>query len=143
MREDTDILDELIGSDNESSLPATTRTGRPNGRNTSRRRILTRRLALERGESPLHILLENLSWFRSKAWEIERELREAPANPTIHEQAKLNRKFKALLAVRKLACDVAAQAAPYSHPRLNSISVEGEGGREPITIVVTDDEARL
>jgi hypothetical protein len=146
MREDADILDELLGDDHESSLPATTRTGRPVGRRESKRSQLTKRLveeALERGESPLHILLENLSWFRSKAWQLEAELREAPTNPTIHEQAKLNRRFKALLAVRKLATDVAAAAAPYCHPRLNSISVESEAGREPITILVTDDESRL
>ncbi len=128
---------ELVGPRNEG--------GRPVGRPESRRSVLTRWIAeraLERGESPLHVMLENLQWFKNRAAEIERELGEVPDNPTIHEQAIFNRKLKALLTVRMLAEDCAKDAAPYCHPRLNSINVERDKPHEPIILVLDENDAK-
>ena len=146
MKPTTDLIDLNDNGEVEAQLVHPRHPcGRPAGARNTQRAELTRRLAvqaLQEGRSPLHVMLENLSFFRSKAWELERELADAPANPNRVEAARLQRKFKALLLIRKLATDVAQAAAPYCHPRLNAISVETSDAR-PKIFVFTDDDAKL
>jgi hypothetical protein len=146
MKQSTDLIDLTEDGDVATEMISPSRkAGRPLGRRNGKRHELTRRLAeqaIEEGRSPLHVMLDNLVFFRSKAYEIERELDQAPANPNRIERAELRRKFKALLLVRKLAGDTAAQAAPYVHPRLNSVNIESSDGN-PITFQIIGDDARL
>jgi hypothetical protein len=140
-------LDDLTESDVAEVLPPHhPRAGRPKGRTESRRSVLSRRIvlaALESGNSPLHVLLANQLWFQTRANELEQELRAAPEPVTRLEMARRRYKTKLVMALRKLACDVAAAAAPYCHPRLHAISAEGGGDGTPIIFNIVGDDARL
>jgi hypothetical protein len=140
-------LDDLTESDVAEVLPPHhPKAGRPKGRTESRRSVLSRRIvlaALESGNSPLHVLLSNQAWFQTRANELEQELRESPEPINRLEAAQLRYKAKMAATFRKLACDVAAAAAPYCHPRLHAISAEGGSDGTPIIFNITSDDSRL
>jgi hypothetical protein len=112
-------------------------SGRPKGALTERTRKLAEE-ALAQGKAPLEVMLDNMRHFQQVALDAERVLN----GLTIEEfQAKHGTalkpedQFKALLAevkktagLRQMAQQCAADAAPFMHPRLATVSHTGPDG---------------
>lgn len=72
------------------------------------------------GLTPLEVMLENMRFAHQQADELIAKVAEAN-NLALDD-------LKTALGMRKLAEDCARDAAPYVHPRLQSIQHAGEGG---------------
>lgn len=112
-----------------------TGAGRPSGALTKRTREAAER-AIETGQTPLDVMLENMRHFQQVALDAEATLEGLTASEfsgQVAENASPEDQFKFLLAqvkktagFRQAAQDAARDAAPYVHPKLASVEHSGE-----------------
>ncbi len=117
--------------------------GRPSGAVTKRTREVAEK-AVASGQTPLEVMVANMRHFQQVAIDAEAVLEgltvaEFTGKVTAETPED---QFKALLAqvkktagFRQLAQDCARDAAPYMHPKLNSVSHTGPDGG-PLQVLV-------
>lgn len=117
--------------------------GRPSGAVTKRTREVAEK-AVASGQTPLEVMVANMRHFQQVALDAEAVLEgltvaEFTGKVTAETPED---QFKALLAqvkktagFRQLAQDCARDAAPYMHPKLNSVSHTGPDGG-PLQVLV-------
>lgn len=111
--------------------------GRPAGAITKRTREVAER-ALATGMTPLDVMLDNMRHFQQVAIDAESVLEgltaeefseQVPADASPEDQFKfLLAQVKKTVGLRQAAQDAARDAAPYLHPKLNSVAFSGPNG---------------
>lgn len=114
-----------------------TGAGRKSGALTRRTREVAERAVAE-GATPLEIMLQNMRHFQKVAVDAEATLDglsasefsdQVPGDASPEEQFKfLLAQVKKTAGFRQLAQDAARDAAPYMHPKLNSVAHTGPDG---------------
>jgi hypothetical protein len=101
---------------------------------TVRTRKVAEQAAAE-GKTPLEVMLDNMVHFQKVAVSAEAAIESLSADQAAMDGLNLEAQFKKLLAevkkaagFRQMAHECARDAAPYIHPRLQSIAHTGEDG---------------
>lgn len=77
------------------------------------------------GKVPLEVMLENMRFAHDAASDLLQRIERHLAGEGGEELIDLKAEFKALMELRDKSQVYARQAAPYIHPRLNSIEITG------------------
>jgi hypothetical protein len=88
------------------------------------------------GISPIEVMVENMRFAHNRAGELLKEIvGELPEKVRLEEgREELFDKFKEMMRHRQMSQDCARDAAPYLHPRLQTIEVKGDENK-PINVV--------
>lgn len=115
--------------------------GRPEAVPTKLTRQLARDLGLS-GRSPLHVMVRNMLFWDETATQLGDRLKEVlsadGAAVDAKETASLLKQF---LEAQSNAQSCAVDAAPYCHPKLQSIAIKKDHGKEaPLTMTLPHPE---
>lgn len=122
--------------------------GRKKGALTTRTREIAEKATAD-GKTPLEVMLENMRHFQQVAHDAESAIAGLTVEEIGGEKMTPEDQFKFLLAkvknaagLRQMAHECARDAAPFIHPKLQSIAHTGEDGG-PVKIVITPADAQL
>lgn len=108
--------------------------GRKKGALTQRTRAIAEKASAQ-GKTPLEVMLDNMRHFQQVALDAEAVIENLTAEQISDRDMNPEEQFKLLLSqvkkaagLRQMAHECARDAAPFVHPRLQSIAHTGEDG---------------